>query len=225
MKILSFKIPDLQNYEVEDYDFKEDVEKIDEIYKDLVEKNNLILKIKSEIDDLKKLKEYLTVSKKFNDYFIYLLNMNYVRFKFGKLMNYSMDKIKKNYENIAAIIFKIYKNKDETFVFILVPKVMELEVNRVLNSVNFKEYDLEGFEYKNLEEYLKVIEEKENILMKRLNYLNDELCLKKDKLYSDILKYTLHVNMEMEIQKLKPKIIKISDFFIIAACISMKKRI
>ncbi|QCX33038.1 hypothetical protein FDN13_04550 [Caloramator sp. E03] len=224
IKILDMKLVLPKNQKVEEYDFNKDIEKINEIYREILDKNNALLKLKNELEDLKKLKEYLTVSKDVSENIDSLINMNYIRFKAGKLIKYSMDKMKKNYENIAAIIFKVYENKDEAFLFILIPEVMELEVNRVLNSLNFEEYKFEMGSAKCFKEYLEALKNRIEILNNNIMSLNDELLVIKEKLYKDIIKYKLHLNIEMQMEKIKSNVIMINNFFIIAASISKGKK-
>lgn len=224
LKILDIKLVFPNNQEIEEYDFNKDIEKINEIYRELVDKNNVILKVKNELEDLKKLQEYLTASKDVSKNIDSLINMNYIRFKAGKLIKYSMDKMKKNYENIAAIVFKVYENKDEAFIFILVPEVMELEVNRVLNSLSFEEYKFQMDSARCFKEYLEALKNRIEILNNKLRTFNDELLMIKEELYKDIIKYKLHLNIEMQMEKIKSNIITINNFFIIAASISKRNK-
>lgn len=78
-----------------------------------------------------------------------LLDLKNFNFKFGILSKEDRLKIKKNYENIFAAIFHMGALKEGEVYFIIYPSDMEIDIGRVLRSLNFKEIKIpSGFERK-----------------------------------------------------------------------------
>lgn len=96
-----------------------------------------------------------------------LLDLKNFNFKFGILSKEDRLKIKKNYENIFAAIFHMGTLKEGEVYFIIYPGDMEVDISRVLRSLNFHEIKIpEGFEKKpseiteRLTQEIKELEEK-----------------------------------------------------------------
>lgn len=96
-----------------------------------------------------------------------LLKLENFNFKFGILSKEDRLRIKKNYENIFAAIFHMGTLKEGEVYFIIYPGDMEVDISRVLRSLNFHEIKIpEGFEKKpseiteRLTQEIKELEEK-----------------------------------------------------------------
>lgn len=96
-----------------------------------------------------------------------LLDLKNFNFKFGILSKEDRLRIKKNYENIFAAIFHMGTLKEGEVYFIIYPGDMEVDISRVLRSLNFHEIKIpEGFEKKpseiteRLTQEIKELEEK-----------------------------------------------------------------
>lgn len=106
-----------------------------------------------------------------------LLDLKNFNFKFGILSKEDRLKIKKNYENIFAAIFHMGTLKEGEVYFIIYPGDMEVDISRVLRSLNFHEIKIpEGFEKKpseiteRLTQEIKELEEK---LEKSKEFINE----------------------------------------------------
>ncbi|MCX7884330.1 MAG: hypothetical protein N2448_04790 [Caloramator sp.] len=223
IKLFDLKNKEYKIYDDEEYDFKVEAQKINEIYDEVVNKYNTLHKIKNEYEDLKKLNNYLLNLKDSNNFYE-LVNMRYVKFKCGKIIKYNMDKLKKNYENIPAIVFKIYENKDETFILVLVPNAMEIEVSRALSSLNFEEYKVDIKDFQDISEYVNALNNKIKSLKANIENLDKELLNIKNNYTNDIMKYKAHIEVEVDISKYKAHVAWINQFFFITGYFPKKKK-
>src|SRR5690606_2741318 len=98
--------------------------------------------LQQRLQELQGLEEYLSYIKNLDFNLTEALNMQYIKLKFGKLSKYNMDKLKKNYENISAIVLKINTASEFDSIMIFVPKALENEVERALKSLNFEEFPI-----------------------------------------------------------------------------------
>lgn len=68
-----------------------------------------------------------------------LRDMEYFSFKMGILSKEDRHKLKKNYENILAIILHTGTSADGEVYFVIYPSTLEEEMKRILRSLNFRE--------------------------------------------------------------------------------------
>lgn len=112
-----------------------EMKKLDELEKNLEEKNRDI--------------DIFNMFGNINISMSKLLDLKNFNFKFGILSKEDRLKIKKNYENIFAAIFHMGALKEGEVYFIIYPSDMEVDIGRVLRSLNFKEIKIpSGFERK-----------------------------------------------------------------------------
>lgn len=71
-----------------------------------------------------------------------LRDMEYFNFKMGILTKEDRNKLKKNYENILAIILHTGTSADGEVYFVLYPATLEEEMRRILRSLNFREINI-----------------------------------------------------------------------------------
>lgn len=134
-------------------------------------------KLNSEMENIDNIREKLKEKNRDMDIFNMFGNINVsmskllklenFNFKFGILSKEDRLRIKKNYENIFAAIFHMGTLKEGEVYFIIYPGDMEVDISRVLRSLNFHEIKIpEGFEKKpseiteRLTQEIKELEEK-----------------------------------------------------------------
>ncbi len=144
-------------------------------------------KISDEMENLDSLQERLEEKNRDMDIFhmfgninismAKLLDLKNFNFKFGILSKEDRLKIKKNYENIFAAIFHMGALKEGEVYFIIYPSDMEVDIGRVLRSLNFKEIKIpSGFERKPseiIERLKKESNELETEIEKSKNFIED----------------------------------------------------
>ena len=114
-----------------------------------------------------------------------LSNLNYFDYKFGILSKEDRLKLKKNYENILAVIFHTGASEEGEVYLAIYPCNIKEEMDRILRSLNFKELIIPD-EYtktpKNIEDTLK---ERKMNLEKYILLLEKELEELKEKYIED----------------------------------------
>lgn len=224
LKIFELKPVNDDSFKNEEYDFKEDIKEINRIYEEVNEKYNRLLKINSEFEEIRKLEEYLFYMKNTSADFKELMGMKFIKFKVGKLLKYNMDKMKKNYENIPAVVFKLHEDKFKAVVLVLMPDAMEIEMKRVLESLNFEEYKFKMDGQSTIGEYAEALHRRNEEIKQSVNDLKAEILSAKDRYTGDILKYYSRLAVEYSILKYKSNIVRISDFFYIAGLVPKNKK-
>ncbi|TDT51866.1 V-type ATP synthase subunit I [Fonticella tunisiensis] len=208
----------------ESYNFQEDIKAIDEIYQIVEEKHERLLSLNKENDELMILEEYLSYLKHIDINLSELMGMKYMKMKLGKLSKYNMDKLKKNYENISAIVFKLYTDIEYVLVLIVVPQSVEIEVDRVLKSLNFDEY-IPAVKYEGSPaEWIEKLNIRKQQIESEIRYIKSCLLDIKHKYMKDIQKYCSRLAMEFKIEELKSHIACTREFFYLTGWVPIYKK-
>lgn len=135
-KILDIKDEDL----IMDYDeLQKNISNISDRIKDLNEELNQYKTKKEKLEEYKEnLKYFLSIDiniKKLTDLKNFELEVYKIEDKKFKIM-------KENYENIPAIVDKVYKGNGYTIITVISTKALKIDTNRILNSLNCRKLDL-----------------------------------------------------------------------------------
>lgn len=208
----------------EEYDFTQNSEKIEEVYRLVSEKHERVKELDCEINELEELQKYLTHLKYMDINFNELINMKYINMKLGRMTRYNMDKLKKNYENISALVFKLYQDTEEVLVMIFVPLSVEIEVERVLASLNFDEYKLKTSFQGSPSEWMDNINIRKNEIKKEIQDIKNEMQYIKKEFSKDVEKYYSRLQMEYKIEELKSYIVCTNEFFYLTGWVPKYKK-
>jgi V/A-type H+-transporting ATPase subunit I len=152
------------------------------------------------------------------------MKMKYISMKLGKVSKYSMDKLKKNYENVSAIVFKLYQDEDEVVILLFVPLSVELEVERVLASLNFEEYRFKA-NYKGTPyEWIDNLSIRKDEINSEIDSIRQELATMKIEHTDEIEKYNSRLSMEYKIEELKSYIVCTNEFFYLTGWVPAYKK-
>lgn len=208
----------------EEYDFSKDLGEIDRIYSLISEKHEELKSFDIELKELDELQEYLTYMKYMDVDLNELLDMKYINMKLGKMTCYNMDKLKKNYENISALVFKLYQDSEDVLVMMFVPQSVEMEVERVLVSLNFDEYKFKLRFQGSPSEWMDLISSRKNQINKEAQDIKYEMKGFNGEYSKDIEKYYSRLHMEYKIEELKGYIVCTDEFFYLAGWIPVYKK-
>ncbi|WP_073247975.1 V-type ATP synthase subunit I [Caloramator proteoclasticus] len=209
----------------QDYVFLDDVNKLKRIYEEVNEENRELNRLQEEYRQIGEIENYIKKMKNVNINLDDLFKMKYIDFIMGKVLNYNMEKLKKNYENIPAIVLKLDKNQDYSMIMVFVPKVVEIEVRRVLNSLEFDELQL-NFKFSgspnqwvaDIENRKRQIEKEIAIIKNKIKELKKEYINFIEVFYSKLL-------MQYKIEELKSNMGCTNEFFYMSGWIpSFKKK-
>lgn len=185
------------------YDFAQDREQIERLYETVADNHQQLLRLTEENARLTELQKYLDLIKSLPLDLNLLLEMQFFRLRLGKITKYNMEKLKQNYENIPAIACSLSREGDTTYVLLVVPQPVEIEVNRVLASLNFAEYQIPLIFHGKPAVWLAQITARQKQIQQEIEFVKAQLQDIKQKYSRDILAYYSRLQMEYLIEELK----------------------
>ena len=212
------------NYVKENYDFDKDTEKINEYYEMVKEKYEKLLAMEKEEKGIKQLLENLEYLKKYKFNLNELLDMQYIKVKFGKVLRANVEKIEKNYENISAIVFKVHEDKDYAFLMVFMPEPIEIEVDRVLSSLNFEEFKINSRYSGTPEDWINELSKRHSETKKSEDEEKGKLIDFKKENSKEMEAFYSRLQMEYKIEELKSYMACTSEFFNITGWIPEYKK-
>lgn len=224
MSVLNLKKKLNLDYVKGKYDFQKDVQKINEYYGMVEEKHEKLLNMENERKDMKQLLENLEHLKKYKFNLSQILDMKYIKVKFGKVLRTNVEKIEKNYENISAIVFKVYEEKDYAFLMVFMPEPIEIEVDRVLTSLNFEEFKINARYNGTPEDWIKELNNKCSEIKRAEDEEKGKLVDFKKENSKNIEVFYSILQMERKIEELKSYMACTSEFFYITGWIPEYKK-
>ena len=122
----------------QDYDYDDFVKQFSDIYAkirstadEIEQKSRLIEKKREYINNLK----YLSIFKNLD--ISRLIYMKYLVFRLIKISKENYDKLKKNYENIPAVILKVAVEGKYVIVVSITPETLEETLEKIFSSLNY----------------------------------------------------------------------------------------
>ncbi len=133
-----------------------------------------------------------------------LENLKYFDYEIGLLSNENNSRLKKNYENLSAIVLKIgsIKSSVEDLYLIMYPKQYKEETNNILKSLSWRQLHVPEGIYGNPQQMIDQMDNKIEILKNEIKELTDVIELDKEE-----NKYIL--NKIYNTLKLEEKIVKL----------------
>jgi V/A-type H+-transporting ATPase subunit I len=224
MEILELKRRVNSAHFKEEYNFSQDSGNIEEIYKLVSQKHERIKSLDCELKELEELQQYLAHLKFMDVNLNELINMKYIVMKLGKMTRYNMDKLKKNYENISALVFKLYQDSDEVLVMVFVPQSVEMEEERVLASLNFDEYKFNFSFQGSPTEWLDSANARRNEINEEVQNIKHEMLGIKKEYSTEVEKYYSRLYMEYKIEELKSYIVCTNEFFYLTGWVPIRRK-
>lgn len=212
---------EMRNYTIAgvDTDLKELKTRIGE---KVVSINSLSKKVEQLEGFRKKVKGITNSDINFNQ----LRNLNYFEYEIGLLSRENKLQIRKNYENISAIVIQIGNIEDsrEDMYLVLYPKQYKEETDRLLKSLNWVEIqvpkDLEG----NIAEILVLIDKKIAQLLKEIKQLEVAIQENKEETHLLLNRIFTRIQLEQRILDIKQEIMHGNNLFVLNAWVRKKER-
>jgi V/A-type H+-transporting ATPase subunit I len=200
---------------------KEETNKIYEEIHVITEQKRLVEEKLKELEDfLNSFPAYNAFSQPIED----LRNLNYFDYKFGILSKDDRVKLKKNYENILAVVLHTGTSKDGEVYLVLFPSVSSEEIGRILRSLNFKEIIIpDKYNGTPIEIKEQLEKEKSNLELEIKSYERELENLKN--IYEDnIVSLLNQINIYVKIEKAKEWLGVSRRFFYLSGWISKKDK-
>lgn len=206
------------------YFFEETAKTLNEIYQDVNAFRKKIEAKKSELNKLDTIKNYLGMMK-LVDFDLRMLNrMKYFNYEVGILSKEGREKIKKNYENIPAIVLHIGKVEKGEVYLIISLKEFAVETDRILRSLNFSKLNVPKDFVGKPSEIEDFISEQAEILNVEIEQLEAEKKVLRDKYYKDIEKAFAQNEMEEAKAIIKNNIACTENFFYLSGWVPQKEK-
>lgn len=209
------------------YDFQASIKEIEDIYTEVQRVYKEKFLYNEELNKIEEFDSHIHHLKRTNVDLSTLNNLSFFSYKIGILSKENMNRLKKNYENISAIVLHIGSNTIGEVYLVVSPKDLETETNRILNSVNFHELDIPKEFLGTPEEIVMNIEDKVKENKLKLEGVNDKLRQLKEKYGSVVERAYSRLRLEEEIAEIKKETACTNSYFYLSGWVpaSEKKRI
>lgn len=200
------------------------VVELSEKYKELHEKQISIENKKKELEEYKNSLKYVLEVDIPMEQFYELKNFE---MELYKIRDEKLNILKANYENIPAMVKKIYKGNGYSIIMVLCTKVLKIDSDRILNSLNCELINMPPLEYKGTpREIIEVIEKELKDISNEIAAIEREVdnFYKENKLEIEAMLKSFE--LEKSSGKLKEYVAYSNDFFYLSGWVterSLKK--
>ncbi|WZL73469.1 V-type ATPase 116kDa subunit family protein [Clostridiaceae bacterium 35-E11] len=206
------------------YDFQDTYEEINEIYNEVHNIYEKIMHLEEELQRLQEFDHHIKHLKGLQVDLDQLNDLHFFNYKIGILSKENRLKLKKNYENISAIVLHIGSNHVGEVYMIISTKELATETDRILRSLHFQELNMpKEFSGTPQEVQLK-IEKKEEILSKDREDAYKVLKLYKQQYESIVEKAYSRLKMEEEMTKIKNETACTNNFFYLSGWVPKREK-
>ncbi len=212
------------NYLSEHYAFKKTIESIDEIFLEVDRFQKDMNGKKQELSQLENIQNCLKMMTEVDIDLRTLNDMAFFNYEIGILSKEGREKIRKNYENIPAIVLHIGKDEKDEIYLIISLKEFELETDRILRSLNFRKLATPKNCAGKPPEIESLFEEQAKVLKAEIAQM--EACKEefKNKYYMDIAKAFSQNEMEEAKTIIKNNIASTDNFFYLSGWVPQKEK-
>lgn len=201
------------DYVNKDYSFSKDVEELNKMYNSVKDKDKKLKDLNNENSELINLEKVIAPIENLNASLSDILKLKYFKMRYGVLPKYNMEKLKNNYENISAIVFKISENNEKAVIMAFIPQPVENEVDRVLASLNFDEFIFKTTFEGTPKDWIKQINQRKNEIKNEISQIKGDILSIEKNWKTDVNKYYSKLIMEEKIEELKSNIACTNEFF------------
>ncbi len=198
---------------------------LNDIWEEVTEPNMMLQAMKKELDYLEDF--YANSFKELKEFTIpisSLREMEYFSFKMGILSKEDRYKLKKNYENILAILLHTGTSSEGEVYFVLYPTSLEEEMKRILRSLNFREIAIPKEYSGTPQEIREQIIRNQERLQKEIKGQEDRLAEIKAK-YGDRIEHLIaQVKLLSKLDNIKEKIAFSKRFFYMSGWVAQSER-
>ncbi|HHY90901.1 MAG TPA: V-type ATP synthase subunit I [Clostridiales bacterium] len=200
-----------------DYDFAQTAKEIEKIYDEVRPVYREIQRLEEVFADLKAFEGHIQYLRGLDIEIGALNQLEFFDYKVGILSRENRLKIKKNYENISAIVLHIGSDYVEGEVYMVIsPRELQLETDRILRSLNFQEISMPKAFSGNPKEIKEKLEEEKKEVRDQLDALSKKMASLKEQ-YAELVACAYsRLKMEEEMTKVKNELACTNNFFYLA---------
>lgn len=197
----------------EPFDFNKCAENINKLYENMVIPYKKIENLNKEIEKINEFYRNFVHIKDLDVQIETLQNLRYFTYTFGILSKENVKKLKRNYENITAIVLHTGSSSDGEVYLVISPKELELETNRILRSLNFYKIDMPN-EFTgtpmDIIKKLKLIRKK---IESQISDLDSKLSILKEENNETVSICYSRLKLQKKIKEVKKQMVSSNNFF------------
>lgn len=213
-----------EKYFQEAYDFGDTYDEINQIYDEVHNVYEKMIFLEEELRHLQEFDNHIKYLKGLQVNLDKLNDLHFFNYKIGILSKENRLKLKRNYENISAIVLHIGSNHVGEVYMIISTKELATETDRVLRSLHFQELDMPKEFSGTPQEVQCKIEKKEDVLSRERETLYEALALHKRQYESIVEKAYSRLKMEEEMIKIKNETACTNNFFYLAGWVPKREK-
>ncbi|EOD01371.1 V-type ATP synthase subunit I [Caldisalinibacter kiritimatiensis] len=202
-----------KKYIEEPYDFLKCIPRIEEVYSELIKPYNELKELEEELKKIDEYRKNFIHMKGLDIDVKELIGLKYFTFFVGVLSKEDRIKLKKNYENISAIVLHTGSSDSGEVYLIITPKELEAETNRILRSLNFRKLELPEYYTGTPKEIIQKFKKREEEIKKTIIDLKKRMSELKEKNENFINRCCTRLRMEERIKQLKEQMVSTNNFF------------
>lgn len=197
---------------------------IDNIYKEVKEPSEILKSTKEELEKIENFYKNFSEIRDINTPIESLRELSYFDFRFGILSKEDRIKLKKNYDNILAVILHTGTGKEGEVYLVLYPSNIREEMNRILKSLNFKEIQVQD-EYKGTPiEMIEYLRDKKERLKRDIDSLEKKLWNLREVHKDTIISLVNQLRTKEKIEDIKEELARSNKFFYLSGWVSKKDK-
>ncbi|TCU79401.1 V/A-type H+-transporting ATPase subunit I [Tissierella praeacuta] len=197
---------------------------IDNIYKEVKEPSEILKSTKEELEKIENFYKNFSEIRDINTPIESLRELSYFDFRFGILSKEDRIKLKKNYDNILAVILHTGTGKEGEVYLVLYPSNIREEMNRILKSLNFKEIQVQD-EYKGTPiEMIEYLRDKKERLKRDIDSLEKKLWNLREVHKDTIISLVNQLRTKEKIEDIKQELARSNKFFYLSGWVSKKDK-
>lgn len=224
MEVFGLEKAVMQEYAEEHFDFAETSDKVAGMYQRLQAVRDEEARLDKTLEYKRKLYKYFTYMKELDIRWEDLAGMKYFDFSIGMMPKDNAVKLKNNYSDIPAVLYKVDTLPDRVVVISIAPKSLKVELDRIFNSLSFKKLDVP-------EDYTGTPREITERLMGEIQGLEAEIAGCKERIEKlkseytdDVLRAYSHVKVYEKMELIKKETALSNEFFYLSGWIPTSKK-
>ena len=206
--------------QIKPYSKEQALEDLQSIKKEMGPNIETVIQKKKQISEIEALNKNLSYFKKEID-FTALNSLHYIKYEIGMLSRENRLHIKKNYENISALVFEIGQieaSKEDIYIVFYLSELEE-ETQRLLKSLNWHPLEIHESLAESVEAYKVENNKKLEILKKQIMILEKNIFETKSTLVSKLSKIYTRMQLELKILEIREHLFRGNNVFVLNAWI------
>ncbi len=213
-----------KNHISESYNFCDCHESIDELCNELMEPNEKIKEIEEEIEKIEELYKNFQYLKDLDVKLENLKSLEFFTYTFGVLSKENINRLKKNYENITAVVLHTGSSDTGEVYLVISPKELESETSRILRSLNFNRIQMPDEFVGTPAEIIQKLESRKEIVKQEQIKLQQQLQILKNNNREKVEECYSKLKLHEKIKEVEAQMVSSNNFFYLSGWVPEKDK-